>query len=129
MGGPQQVGGQEVVGVFGQLMLGQAGHHPVDGGRRYHQEQEATDHLEQPVQAFEDDADLEGLIQEVSRRNQDSCSSSVRAGLPLKWVSFVGSTIVQLVRRLDLSGPATAAEHVEWPTPNLTEHYEVPKQV
>ena len=61
------MGGQEVVGVFGQLMLGQAGHHAVDGGRRDHQEKEATDHFQQPVQAFEDDADLKGLVKEVSR--------------------------------------------------------------
>jgi hypothetical protein len=67
VGGPPQVGGQEVVGVFGQLMLGQAGHHAIDGRRRNHQQQEAADYLEDPVQAFEDDASLEGLIEEVSR--------------------------------------------------------------
>jgi hypothetical protein len=67
VGGLQQVGGQEVVGVFGELMLREAGHHTVDGGGRDHQEQEAADHLEDPVQALEEDANLEGLVQEVSR--------------------------------------------------------------
>jgi hypothetical protein len=85
VGGPQQVGGQHVVGVFGQLMLGEAGHHTVDGRRRDHQEQETTDHLEQPVQAFEDDADLEGLVEEVSRPEPGHAVPRGRVGLSLTW--------------------------------------------
>jgi hypothetical protein len=48
-------------------MLGEAGHDAVDGGGRDDQEQEAAEDLEHAVQALEDDADLEGLVEEVSR--------------------------------------------------------------
>ena len=34
------------------------------------EEQQAAEHLEHPVQALEDDADLEGLIEKVSGLNQ-----------------------------------------------------------
>src|SRR5512132_314226 len=66
-------------------MLGQASHDAVDGRGRDDQEQEAADDLEHPVQALEDDANLEGLIEKVSRPEPGhGWWSSVRAGLPVK---------------------------------------------
>src|SRR5215217_1637621 len=72
-------------------MLGQAGHHPVDGRRRDHQEQQAAEDFEHAVQALEDDANLEGLVEEVSRPEPGhGCSSSARAGLSVKWRCRLG---------------------------------------
>ena len=62
----QQMGGKPVVRIAGQLVLGQKPGDLVDGRWRHHEQQQAAYHLEDPVQPFEDDADLESPVQPVS---------------------------------------------------------------
>lgn len=66
MGIAQQVAGDEVVGVFGQLVLGQACCQSVDGCRGDDEQEQITDGFEDAVQVLEDDLDLEGLVEPVS---------------------------------------------------------------
>lgn len=61
-----QVAGDEVVGVFGQLVLGQACCQSVDRCRGDGEQQQPADGFEDAVQALEDDPDLEGLVEPVS---------------------------------------------------------------
>lgn len=59
MGIAQPVAGDEVVGVFGQLVLGQACCQSVDGSRGNDKQEQVTDGYEDAVQVLEDDVDLE----------------------------------------------------------------------
>ena len=70
-GGVQQPGGDGVAGVFGQLMLGESGDDGVDVGGADQQQQDAADDLQQAVQAFEHDADLEDPVEPVFRLEPD----------------------------------------------------------
>ena len=90
-------------------MLGEAGHQAVDGRRRDHQEQETTDDLEQPVQAFEDDADLEVWSRRSRGRNQGMLFLEVELGYRSRGVSLPGATVVRRrSHRLGLLRPAGA---------------------
>src|SRR6266498_1281149 len=65
MGGLQQVRGDEVVGVFRQLMLRESGRNAVDGGGRDQQEQEPAEHLQGAVETLEDNPNLKGSVEQV----------------------------------------------------------------
>src|SRR3954449_3166663 len=59
------MGGDEVAGVFGEFVLRQPAHDPVDRGRRHGEEQGAADEFEESVEPFQDDADFEGPVEKV----------------------------------------------------------------
>src|SRR2546427_12795952 len=58
--------GDEVVGVLGQLVLGEGPHQPVERRRRDHEQEEPTEHLQHAVQALERDPERECLVEKVS---------------------------------------------------------------
>src|SRR5690349_8395432 len=59
------MGGDDVAGIFGEFVLSQRAHDLIDRRGRHGQQQGATDEFEESVEAFEDDADLEGPVEEV----------------------------------------------------------------
>jgi hypothetical protein len=63
----QQMGGDEVVRIFGQLALGQRRDKMMDPVGGQEQQQQSADQFGCPVEALADDPDLEDTIQPVLR--------------------------------------------------------------
>jgi hypothetical protein len=76
----QQAGGDQIVRIFGQFMLGDVDDDVVDGARADGEQQHAADQLEQTVESFGDDADLEGAVEQVTRLEPGHSARSLRAG-------------------------------------------------
>ena len=62
-GGVQQVAGDGVVWVLAELVRGQHPDQMLDGIRAEEQQQDPADDLKDAVQAFQHQADLEGLVE------------------------------------------------------------------
>src|SRR5207244_2004143 len=58
-----QRGGDEVVGVATELVMGQPDDEALNRARRKEQQERAADQLEEPVQPLEDHADFEGHVE------------------------------------------------------------------
>ncbi len=55
--------GDEVVGVFAELVVREADDEVLNRAGREGQQQRAADQLEEPVQPLEDDTDFEGEVE------------------------------------------------------------------
>jgi hypothetical protein len=62
----QQVAGDEVVGVLGQLVLGQPYGQTVDRGRGDDEQEQSAESFQDAVESFEDDPDFEDPVESVS---------------------------------------------------------------
>jgi hypothetical protein len=62
----QQVAGDEVVGVLGQLVLGQPYGQTVDRRRGDDEQEQSADSFQDAVESFEDDPDFEDPVESVS---------------------------------------------------------------
>jgi hypothetical protein len=64
----QQVAGDQVVGVLAEFVRGQHAYQVLDRIRAQEQQQDPADNLQDPIQAFEHQADLEGRVQRRRQR-------------------------------------------------------------
>jgi hypothetical protein len=76
---PEDAAGDDVVGIFGQLVLGQPDHDPVDRGRGDGEQEQAADGLKEAVESLEDDPDLEDPVEGVPRAEAAHDPRTVKA--------------------------------------------------